>query len=122
MWAEPAKQTPVHTANTNKQTTKKTRKNYHYLRVNARVDGRLVHGDVKLGQDVAQGVVVPEAPPLRVDAHQAVLALRTLHIPHLLHVAGVGSRPCKGAVLIVTGLSWRSKRLTSMPMWLKERL
>jgi len=61
-------------------------------RVDAGVDGRLVHRDIKLRLDVLQAAVVPEAAPLRVDAHAAVLALHAPHVLDLLHVAGVGSR------------------------------
>lgn len=64
--------------------------------MDARVDGRLVHRYVKLGEDVFQGAVVPEAAPLCVDAHPPVFALHALHVPHLLHVAGVGSRTYRG--------------------------
>lgn len=62
------------------------------LHVDAGVDGRLVHRHVKGRLDVLQGAVVTESTPLGVDTHAAVLALHALHVPHLLHVAGVCSR------------------------------
>lgn len=67
-----------------------------YVRVDAGVDGRLVHRHVALRQDVFQGAVVAEATPLCVNAHPPILALHTLQVLHLLHVAGVCSRTCRG--------------------------
>lgn len=63
--------------------------------MDTRVDGHLVHCDVKLSQDVSEGAVVPEPAPLCVDAHSSVLALDTLHVLHLLHVTGICSSTCR---------------------------
>ena len=46
---------------------------------------------VELGADVLQGPVVPEGPPLGVDAHPPLVALHQVDVAHVLHVAGVGA-------------------------------
>ena len=46
---------------------------------------------VELGADVLQGPVVPEGPPLGVDAHPPLVTFHQLDVAHVLHVARVGA-------------------------------
>ena len=61
----------------------------------ARVDGELVHGDVPLGLDEVQLLVVPECSPLGVDDHVLlageVVLVDGLDVLDILQVAGVGA-------------------------------
>lgn len=66
-----------------------------YLPLSARVEGKLIHSHIKFRAEVVEASVVPEGPPLHVDTHPALLPLHQLHVPHLLHVAGVAARACQ---------------------------
>lgn len=57
-----------------------------------RVERPPVYLPVKFSADVLQGPVVPEGPPLSVDAHPALVALHQVDVAHVLHVARVGAR------------------------------
>ena len=56
-----------------------------------RVERPPVYLPVKLSADVLQGPVVPEGPPLGVDAHPPLVALHQVDVPEFLHVARVGA-------------------------------
>lgn len=56
-----------------------------------RVERPPVYLPVKFSADVLQGPVVPEGPPLGVDAHPALVTLHQVDVPQLLHVARVGA-------------------------------
>ena len=62
----------------------------------AGVDGELVHGDVPLGLDEVELLVVPEGSPLGVDDHVLlageVVLVDGLNILDVLQVAGVSAR------------------------------
>lgn len=60
-----------------------------HLQLLPRVQGAHVDFSVKLGADVIERAVVPEGPPLHVDAHSSLVALYHVNVTHLLHVAGI---------------------------------
>lgn len=66
-----------------------------YLPLSARVEGKLIHSHIKFRAEVIEASVVPEGPPLHVDTHPALFPLHQLHVPHLLHVAGVAACACQ---------------------------
>lgn len=61
----------------------------------ARVEGASINLSVKFSAEVIQGAIITERTPLHVHTHATLVTIHQLQVPHLLHVARVGARPCK---------------------------
>lgn len=58
----------------------------------ASIDGFCIHFLIKLCYVVLEAAIVSKGPPFHIDTHSALVPLHSAHIPHLLHVAGIGTR------------------------------